>query len=133
MVVNGHSKPELYLENPSTLQIDKRSVCSSLSPEVIQSEEEDRETANCSKGCCANCSKEITNFIEKCFYSFGCNIGKRPWLTIILSVCLCLACSAGNVFWQVNSDTQALWTPYGSPVSLIKTSLLSFWYPYGMQ
>ena len=58
------------------------------------------------------------------FFSFGCNIGKRPWLTIILSVSLCLVCSAGNAFWQVNTDTHALWTPYGSPVSLIKAHFL---------
>lgn len=53
-------------------------------------------------------------------YSFSCriglSIGLRPWLTIILSVCLCFICTAGNVFWQVNTDDEALWTPYGSPV-----------------
>ena len=58
------------------------------------------------------------------FFSFGVHIGKRPWLTIILSVLLCFVCSAGNVFWQVNTDNDALWTPYGSPVSLITILLM---------
>jgi hypothetical protein len=81
-------------------------------------------------------SDKVCNRCTICFFSFGCNIGKRPWLTIILSVSLCLVCSAGNAFWQVNTDTHALWTPYGSPVSLIKgcsSSWLSCWYPCGTQ
>jgi len=128
MVVNGHSKSELYLENTSNsnqYHQRKHSVTSLAAEHEVIKSEQDSEHVKCSKGCCSNCSKQITNFIEKCFYSFGCNIGKRPWLTIILSVFLCLACSAGNVFWQVNTDTHALWTPYGSPFIKQRNWILS--------
>ena len=54
-------------------------------------------------------------FICLYIFSFGLGIGKRPWLTIILSVALCLVCTAGLVFWNENTDDEQLWTPYGSP------------------
>ena len=44
-------------------------------------------------------------------------MGNRPWLTIILSLAVCFVCSAGMVLWQVNTDDEAMWTPYGSSVS----------------
>ena len=58
------------------------------------------------------------------FYSLGSGMGKRPWLTIILSIAVCLVLSGGMVFWQVNTDDEAMWTPYGSSVSKLLTRTL---------
>ena len=52
------------------------------------------------------------------FFRLGSGMGNRPWLTIILSLAVCFVCSAGMVLWQVNTDDEAMWTPYGSSVSI---------------
>ena len=43
-------------------------------------------------------------------------IGKHPWMTILLSLLLCVACSCGMIMWYQVTDDELLWTPYGSPV-----------------
>ena len=65
-------------------------------------------------------------FICLYIFSFGLGIGKRPWLTIILSVALCLVCTAGLVFWNENTDDEELWTPYGSPVNTIENTYIKY-------
>ena len=62
-------------------------------------------------------------------FSFGRSIGKRPWLTIFMSLMLCLICSSGNIFFTVNTDDDTTWTPYGSPVgAIVSVRLLSFYF-----
>ena len=68
--------------------------------------------------------KKFTSWCFLLFCSLGSGMGKRPWLTIILSIAVCLVCSAGMVFWQVNTDDEAMWTPYGSSVSKLLTRTL---------
>ena len=50
-------------------------------------------------------------------YRFGLAVSKNPWLTILLSVILCIISTSGNIFWNENTNDAELWTPYGSPVS----------------
>ena len=63
----------------------------------------------------SHCAKNV--FFVHALFRLGSGMGNRPWLTIILSIAVCLVCSAGMVFWQVNTDDEAMWTPYGSSVS----------------
>jgi len=91
--------------------IHKRPSVASMAKEVMKLEKSSK-----SETCqgCTNCSTTVTNFIEKCFDRLGSGMGNRPWLTIILSLAVCFVCSAGMVLWQVNTDDEAMWTPYGS-------------------
>ena len=55
-------------------------------------------------------------------YRFGLAVSKNPWLTILLSVTLCIISTTGNFFWNENTNDAELWTPYGSPVCIVRSS-----------
>ena len=50
------------------------------------------------------------------FRRYGLMIGRRPLLTIFLSLLLFALCAPGLLLWTKVTDNEALWTPYGSRV-----------------
>ena len=52
-----------------------------------------------------------------CNFSVGAIIGKYPWSTILLSLLLFISMTCGLYFFNVSTNDEFLWTPYGSDVS----------------
>ena len=47
----------------------------------------------------------------------------RPYLVILMSVLLCGVACAGFGFYNMETDDELLWTPFGSPASVHDSTL----------
>jgi len=81
--------------------------------------------------CCSSperpCCVKGESCMERAFEGIGVEVAKRPWVSMVVSFIILLACSAGYGFIEDENRPDKLWIPTGSPALFHKEYVDDTW------
>lgn len=81
--------------------------------------------------CCSSperpCCMKGESCMERAFEGIGVVVARRPWLSMVLSMIVVLACASGYAFVEDENRPDKLWIPEGSPALFHKEYVDQAW------